>query len=254
MGLGLLADASEPNTPLTPEAIKPACLAPLKTERVSIERVTDGDTVVLTDNRRVRLIGINAAELNEPNKQLRQAAVQATDELVRLLPKGESLVLYFGAEKFDRHGRTLAHVTRESDGLAVAQLLVSMGLAVQTTVAPTTQCTNHFASIEAKARANNLGLWKLHDLWQVDARNLTTKNLGFKFVTGTVTSVNIGKRFSEVYLDDTLRILVRPPLAKQLPLESYQGQRLEIRGWLSHRKQQVFLWAQHAANLRVLDD
>ena len=251
---GLLAAASEPSPPANPEAINPACLAPLKSERVRIERVTDGDTVVLTDRRRVRLIGINAAELNEPDKRLRRAAVQATDELARHLPKGEPLLLYFGAEKFDRHGRTLAHVTRASDGLAVAQLLVAMGLAVQTTVAPTTQCTQHLASIEATARANNLGLWKLHDLWSVEARNLDTNNLGFKFVTGTVTRVKRGKRFSEIYLDDTLRILVRSPLAKQLALESYHGQRLEIRGWLSHRKQQVFLWAQHAANLRVLDD
>lgn len=235
------------------EAINPNCLSGLVTELAQIERVTDGDTVVLTDQRRVRLIGINAAELNAPNKKLRQSAQAATDTLKSWLPPGEPVKMYLGTESHDRHGRLLAHVTRHSDNLAVAQRLVQKGLAAQSAVAPNIRCTEHFAELEATAQQAKAGIWAIRDLISVNAADLqSNKHLGFKLVFGTVTSVKIQKRFSEIVIDERLRLLVRPTLAKQMSLNALKGQRIEVRGWVSRRKNQVFLWLQHPANLTRL--
>jgi len=75
--------------PYSDDVIKPGCINGLRTEQATIERVTDGDTVVLDDQRRVRLIGINAAELNAKSPKLRAAAQQATDQLKAWLPHAE---------------------------------------------------------------------------------------------------------------------------------------------------------------------
>jgi len=126
--MALAACADTGSQPHADTVVWPYCMSELLKERATIERVTDGDTVVLTDQRRVRLIGINAAELNARHPKLKKAAQQATDKLKAWLPRGESVVLYLGDEAHDRHGRVLAHVVRASDGLAVAQLLVQNGL------------------------------------------------------------------------------------------------------------------------------
>lgn len=236
------------------DVVKPGCISGLRTEQATIERVTDGDTVVLTDQRRVRLIGINAAELNAKNPRLRAAALQATDELKAWLPQGEPVVLSIGDEPYDRHGRVLAHVIRARDGLAVAQLLVQSGLAVQSAVAPTTRCTMSFVKLESQAIKAQRGLWKIRELMSANATELKSGKLGFKLVSGTVTSVNNRKRHTQIFLDNQLLVKVRPTLARQLALQSLIGRTVEVRGWLGSNKNQPFLWLQHAANLSMLDN
>lgn len=240
--------------PLTADVVRPGCMQALTTERATIARVTDGDTVVLTDQRRVRLIGINSAELNAKNPTLRKAAQQATDALENWLPSGQPVVLYLGDEPHDRHGRVLAHVVRESDNLAVAHLMVKQGLAVQSAVAPTTRCTDDFEKLEQQAIKADLGLWTMRNLMSTSAKNLTTRNAGFKLINGLVTSVNSQPHRTELFLDKHLQLLVRPALAKQLSLKKLSGQRIEVRGWVSRRKGQPYLWLQHAANLTTLDN
>lgn len=235
------------------DVIWPDCISGLSTERATIERITDGDTVVLTDQRRVRLIGINAAELNAQNTKLKDLAQQATDKLESWLPHGEPVILHIGDEPYDRHGRVLAHVIRASDGLAVAHWMVQRGLAVQSAVAPTTRCTLNFEALEKQAVTANLGLWKIRDLMSISAKKLNARNHGFKLISGTVTSVKSRKRYVEFFVENQLRVKVRPKLAKQMSLQSLIGQKVEVRGWLSHKNNQVFLWLQHAANLSLLD-
>ena len=98
----------------------PHCFEALQSELAHISRVSDGDTVVLKDDRRVRLIGVNTAELNARNPMLKKAALNATRELTKLLPTDTAVTLFLGEESHDRHGRVLAHVVRTEDELPVA--------------------------------------------------------------------------------------------------------------------------------------
>ena len=245
--------ANTTNAPLTNDVIRPSCLSGLLTEHAIIERVTDGDTVVLADQRRVRLIGINAAELHAQSPQLKNAASKATDKLRAWLPHAEPVKLFLGDQHTDRHGRLLAHVIRASDGLAVAQMLVKSGLAVQSAVAPTTRCALSFVKLENQAIAANLGLWTVRDLMSVSATKMKPDDHGFKLISGTVTNVKSRQRFTNIILDNQLQIKVRPTLARTLSLQTLVGQSVEVRGWLSHKKNGPFLWLQHEANLSILE-
>lgn len=253
----LLASATDADTTaqaLPDDVVWPSCISGLLSERATVERVTDGDTVVLTDQRRVRLIGINSAELNAQAPKLKKAAQQAADKLKTWLPRGVSVVLYLGDEPHDRHGRVLAHVIRANDGLAVAQLMVKSGLALQSAVAPTTRCTTDFVKHENQAIEANLGLWKIRDLMSISATEFKSDHLGFKLISGTVTSVKKQKRYTQFLLDNNFEVKVRPKLANQLSLQSLIGHKVEVRGWPSHKSKQAFLWLQHAANLSTQDN
>ena len=87
--------------------------------------VTDGDTIRLADNRRVRLVQIDAPE----RRQAECYSERATEALTALLPVGTDvkLLLDRALDAKDEHGRILAYV---SDGEVNINLaLVKMGAA-----------------------------------------------------------------------------------------------------------------------------
>ena len=93
-----------------------------------IARVVDGDTVVLADGRRVRLVQIDTPEVFSG---LECFGPQASSETRRLLPRGTKvkLVAEPAGASIDRYGRLLRYVVRSADGLNVNLRLVGDGAA-----------------------------------------------------------------------------------------------------------------------------
>ena len=76
---------------------------PVNTDTVTVSKVVDGDTVELSDGRRVRYIGLNTPERDQPYYQ---EATEANRQLV----EGRQVRLEFDQDTFDQYGRTLAYV------------------------------------------------------------------------------------------------------------------------------------------------
>jgi endonuclease YncB( thermonuclease family) len=91
----------------------------------TIARVLDGDTVVLTDGRHVRLVQLDAPETDEDECY----AAEAKGVLVRLLPSRTEVEIETdpALDKRDRFGRILAYVER--DGTNINLELVREGAA-----------------------------------------------------------------------------------------------------------------------------
>ena len=94
---------------------------------VTVVRAIDGDTVVLSDGRRLRYAGINAPELHveggPPEPFAREAWL-----LNRRLVEGRRLRFEPAARRRDRYGRLLGYLFLP-DGRLVSEVLVSQGLA-----------------------------------------------------------------------------------------------------------------------------
>ena len=84
-----------------------------------VERVVDGDTLVLSELGRVRMIGMNTPETVAPAQ--RQGAPpqcfgpEASAATKALLPVGTVVRLETDTEPQDRYGRALVYVYREPD-------------------------------------------------------------------------------------------------------------------------------------------
>ena len=97
-----------------------------------VKWVDDGDTIVLSDGRRIRYIGINAPEIDhfkDGNKIQRgerfgQNAKKYNEKLVHL----KKVRLEFDHEKYDRYGRLLAYVFLE-DNSFINEKMVQEGIA-----------------------------------------------------------------------------------------------------------------------------
>jgi micrococcal nuclease len=95
--------------------------------RVAVDRVSDGDTIVVAGDVRVRLVQIDTPEVYDRPECYGD---QASEETKRLLPAGTEvrLVRDPATDSVDAYGRLLRYVVR-ADGLDVNQRLVADGAA-----------------------------------------------------------------------------------------------------------------------------
>jgi micrococcal nuclease len=123
-----------------------------------VERVVDGDTIVLAGGERVRYIGMDTPESVKPGTPVQCFAKAAAHENERLV-EGEQVRLRYDAERHDRYGRLLAYVYRASDGLFVNAELVRRGYARTLTIPPNVAHAAMFRRLANGARAAGRGLW-----------------------------------------------------------------------------------------------
>jgi micrococcal nuclease len=88
---------------------------PTDLETATVAHVVDGDTIELTDGRRVRYIGINTPERDQPYYQ---EATEANRQLV----DGKDVQLECDQETFDKYGRTLAYIWVEGQMVNLTML------------------------------------------------------------------------------------------------------------------------------------
>jgi micrococcal nuclease len=123
-----------------------------------VERVVDGDTIVLRGGERVRYIGIDTPESVKPGTPVQCFAKAASAENRRLVA-GERVRLVRDVEPRDRYGRTLAYVYRERDGLFVNAELVRRGYGTTLTIPPNVAHAAEFGRLAGAARRAGRGLW-----------------------------------------------------------------------------------------------
>ena len=130
-----------------------------------VDRVVDGDTLLTTEGERVRLIGVNAPEMNFNDqghpKDPEPFAEDAFNYLADIL-EGETVYLeYHEDEVYDTYDRLLAYVWYEDGGVMgmLNALMLYEGLAELMTIPPHDTYADTFESIERDARERGVGMW-----------------------------------------------------------------------------------------------
>lgn len=121
-----------------------------------VERVVDGDTLLLDGNERVRLIGVNTPESVDPRRPVEAFGKEAA-AFTRRLAEGRRVRLELGDESRDRYGRTLAFVYLE-DGTFLNAEIIRQGYGHAFTRYPF-RYADQFRNLEREARENRRGLW-----------------------------------------------------------------------------------------------
>jgi micrococcal nuclease len=210
--------------------------------------VLDGDTVVLADGRHVRLIGVNTPELGHGEGPDEPLAVKAKQLLTQLVA-GKPVRLGYGPERYDRHGRTLARLTR-ADGTDVQTRLLKKGLAAAIAIPPDLGHLRRNLAAEADARARGAGIWSNPYFRPREARSLTDADTGFRFVTGTVEHIGTSRKY--IYLDMAKGFSLRVSRAEWAQYfrgapNDWLGARVTARGWISRHGRWLHLGLHHPA-------
>lgn len=231
----------------------PPFTATAGTEGVTVRHVVDGDSVILTDQRQVRLIGINAPEFGKqgkPDEPLAAAARERLSELV--LDREVRLVLE--EEQRDRYGRWLAHL-QLPDGTWVEEILIKEGLASAIAVPPNVSQLRRLFDAESTARTARRGIWGSAYSTPLPAESLAASHTGFHFVRGRVTHVGRSKKY--VYLDMGPRFALRIAHADWKQYfhsrpEDWRGSLIVARGWISEQNERLHMGIGHPAMLQRL--
>ena len=143
-------------------------------EMAFVQRVVDGDTLKLSDKRRIRLIGVDTPELHYSEKLLRDSkrthknieAIQALGakaaDFTRELCEGKNVRIETDVRKLDKYGRLLAYIYLE-DGTFVNAKILEEGYGQVMTIPPDVKYADYFLKLEREARKNGKGLWGITD-------------------------------------------------------------------------------------------
>ncbi len=127
----------------------------------TVKRVVDGDTLLLENGERVRLIGVDTPETKRPNTPVQYFGKEAT-AFTRRMVEGKRVKLEFDPANAhlkhrDRYGRTLAYVFLENGTLLNAEI-IRQGYGFAMTKYPFARM-EEFRRLERQAREQRRGLW-----------------------------------------------------------------------------------------------
>lgn len=128
----------------------------------TVTEVVDGDTVLLDTGLVVRLIGIQAPKLalGRDGHEDWPKGNEAKAALIALTYK-KPVLLRYGGEEIDRHGRALAQlmVTGGATPVWVQQAMLAQGQARVYSFPDNRSCLPELMAAETRARAAGLGIW-----------------------------------------------------------------------------------------------
>lgn len=121
-----------------------------------VVEVFDGDTILLDDGRKIRLIGVDAPEVQSPYSVQEPFGHESKDYLSSLI-LNKKVMIALGDPPKDKYGRTLAYVS-------LGDVLVN-GRIIRDGWARSYRMFYHpmrdlFFTYEREARTKGLGLWK----------------------------------------------------------------------------------------------
>jgi endonuclease YncB( thermonuclease family) len=222
-------------------------------ETVRVAKVVDGDSLRLADGREIRLIGVNAPELGRDDRPAEPLAREARTLLANLLVGGR-ITLTLDAERRDRYGRLLAHVSLP-DGRNVQELLLRQGLAFLVAQPPNLARLPAYQAAEEEAVRLRRGVWRHAYYAPVAAEQISSRHTGFRLVTGTVRRVTQNTHMIYLELTPAFALTVPRENRRYFPgrPEDLAGRRVLARGWVTARDGRLQLRLPHPAMLTFVE-
>lgn len=236
----------------------PPCKPDQYDARAKVARVFDGDTVQLTDGRKIRLIGVNTPERGHDGYENEPFYLEAKNHLQQLLKQSQGeIYLSVGHEKLDHHKRILAHIfTLRGENISAA--LIQRGLGFSITIPPNLRFLDCYQNAEHSAQQSKQGIWQDPYYSIINAASLTKSSSGFHRINGKIK--RIGESKSAYWLnfetssniDFALRIPKKDIIYfKQYHPKDLLQQHVTAKGWVSLKNGELRMTIHHPASLQI---
>lgn len=246
---------------LSPLGVMAECARPPRdAETVNVRHVHDGDTLILEDERKLRVLGYNSPEIARRERPAEPLGMQAREQLVQWLENsGKRIRLQYDAERKDRYGRTLAHAFLE-DGRSIAELMLQAGLATGLVIPPNLQHTACYSTAEQRARDRKQGVWELPSHQPADLNKLQAHRDRYTVLRSRVLELEQDAKGFMIWLGtyekgSRVRVFIAAvdlELFPQKQLKTLAGREIEVRGWLHQRDKVWTMQLRHPAGLTIL--
>lgn len=117
-----------------------------------VERIVDGDTIVLNNGSIVRYVGITSPETNEPFEK-------ESTEANRKLVEGKEVELEYDNYKGDKFGRILAYIIVNNTNVSIELARLGMAQVVIYQHKKPVIYQNQLLKAQEEAKKKKLGIW-----------------------------------------------------------------------------------------------
>lgn len=228
-------------------------------ERAHVKWVYDGDTLLLSDKRKIRLIGIDAPEVKHHRQAAQAFGAKAREALRALLKKYHyKIQLRFGKEQLDRYKRTLAHVYL-ADGTNVSNWLLERGFARTLAIPPNVKLAECYKQTERVAQQKQLRVWRLDTHRLKHAESLPLAYKGYVRLKGSVHRIAYSKKSLTIELvgKSNLPIYIKVRknnlrYFKDLNMANLKDGNIMVTGMISKRYGKRILYLSHPSQLEII--
>ncbi|MCK9605147.1 MAG: thermonuclease family protein [Methylomonas sp.] len=219
-----------------------------------VEKVFDGDTILLSNGQKVRLLGVNTPEIAGRHKNAEAGGEQAKAWLRQRI-EHKKVRLEVDVEKHDKYQRSLAYVFAE-DKRHINLELVRLGLAAVNIYPPNLKYLGALLEAQQNAEQAKLGIWGLQSYAPRPFRVLNAENYkGWKRVTGRIRALKQTAKYSYLQFSDNVSVRIENKNQRLFPpLRNYVGQAIEARGWVAKSKDRFALQVRHPGDIKRLQD
>lgn len=226
-----------------------------------VKWVYDGDTLLLNDKRKIRIIGIDTPEIRHHQQAAQAYGAKAREALRELLKEQDyQILLRFGKEKYDRYQRLLAHVFLP-DGTNLSNWLLENGFARTLAIPPNIELANCYKLAEQRAQTNTLRIWRLKNHQLKSALSLPSRIKGYVRLKGSVKKVLHYKKSIIIELDSNPKRPIQIKVKKRnlryfknLDPDRLWGRKIEISGWLKNKHGKRRLYLNHPSQLTIIKE
>lgn len=243
-----------PNT-LANAADAELCGSKIYNAQVEVEEVIDGDTVRLTDGRRLRFAGINTPELGIPEQGPEPFADEAKRAIEKLLAENHKLLLRYDEDKRDRYNRVLAHVFLP-DNTNIQAWLITQGLATFVVEPPNLWQSDCYERLENTARKNKLGIWSTPRFQFNKADDIKPGDTGFYLIQGRVKHITNDQKAIWLHFNELLAIRIDNKdlwRFKHFQPEALKSHFISVRGWIYPYGETLAMRVKHPRAMIVQD-
>jgi micrococcal nuclease len=220
----------------------------------TVEKVFDGDTVKLTDGKRIRLLGINTPEVHHRGQRTEAGGEAAKTWLANKLT-GQKVQLITDAEPTDKYQRTLAHlITDRKDHINLQ--LVEMGLASVNIYPPNLMYAEQLMAAENRAEQARRGIWANPQYAPLLLEQLGDDGHdGWTRLVGKIKALRKSRKFIYLEFSDKFQARIEKRWLKLFPEpDSYLNHTVEVRGWLNKNRGDWSMLLRHPSAIKTRPD
>jgi micrococcal nuclease len=216
-----------------------------------VRAVFDGDSLLLDDRSKVRLLGINTPEVESHRKSAESGGEEARIWLKNAV-QGKKVRLERDVENTDHYGRILAHVFTE-DGTHINRVLVGLGLATVNIHPPNLKYAEQLLDAQKRAESEGLGIWEDPVYAAKPVASLPGSNAkGWRRLVGRPLALKANRKFYRLIYSGQVDVRIPRANLDLFPdLETYLGRDTEIRGWPTRRKDHYSILVLHPSALQL---
>ncbi len=214
-----------------------------------VTSVTDGDTVILDTGMVVRLIGTQAPKLPLGREGFEAwPKADAAKAALTALVLNKRVMVRYGGEQVDRHGRTLGQLfVLGTPDLWVQERMIAEGMARVYSFPDNRACLADLLAAESRARVMRLGIWTdpYYAVRRADRPAELAERLSqYELVEGRVFVADEAQgrvylNFGRIWKEDFTAVIERSALAlfnrSGIDPLQLEGALVRIRGWIDSR-------------------